>query len=307
MPRRDYYKILGVARDAKLREIKKKYRELAKKYHPDANNGSKKAEIQFKVLSEAYSTLGNAKKRREYDRKHPSRGPSRKRTTEDWSPPPGGRWGYGFGNYEARGRTQYDGSFDRTATEEPPPPDPDAPTRGFDLQFMIDVPFTTVALGGAVPYIYEKYVECGACVGTGESSGETCKTCEGKRRVVKEVFLDVKIPPGVADKYILRIQDEGGAGMNGGPPGDLFLKICTEPHPNFKRKKSDIYAETLISSELAEKGGTLNVETLDAVKTIEVEEGTLTGEELRLPGEGAAILWGKKRGDFIVKFAIADK
>ncbi len=79
MPRRDYYKILGVARDAKLREIKKKYRELAKKYHPDANNGSKKAEIQFKVLSEAYSTLGNAKKRREYDRKHPSRGPSRKR------------------------------------------------------------------------------------------------------------------------------------------------------------------------------------------------------------------------------------
>jgi DnaJ-class molecular chaperone len=172
---------------------------------------------------------------------------------------------------------------------------------------MIDVPFTTVALGGAVPYIYEKYVECGACVGTGESNGETCKTCEGKRRVVKEVSLDVKIPPGVADKYILRIQDEGGAGMNGGPPGDLFLKICTEPHPNFKRKKSDIYAETLISPELAEKGGTLNVETLDAVKTIEVEEGTLTGEELRLPGEGAAILWGKKRGDFIVKFAIADK
>lgn len=86
----------------------------------------------------------------------------------------------------------------------------------------------------------------------------------------------------------------------------MCLKICTQSHPSFKRKKNDIYAEVSISPELAEKGGTLKVETLDSMKTIAVEEGTLTGEELRLPGEGAAIMWGKKRGDFVVKFAVAD-
>jgi len=306
MPQRDYYKILGVTKDAKFREIKKNYRKLAKKYHPDANNGSKKAENQFKILSEAYSALSDSKKRREYDRKRSQQGPSRQRPNAGWSSPSGGRWGYGFGDQEERGRTRHEGPFNRTAAEDAPPPDPNAPTRGFDLQFMVNVDFVTVALGGTIPYTYEKYVQCGACGGSGESDAETCTECEGKRRVVAEVTLDVKIPPGVADQYVLRIQDEGGEGMNGGPPGDLFLKISAAPHPNFKRKKSDIYAEISIPLELAEKGGTLDIETLDSVKTIEVEEGTLTGEELRIPGEGAAILWGKKRGDFIVKFAIAD-
>ena len=94
--------------------------------------------------------------------------------------------------------------------------------------------------------------------------------------------------------------------MNDGPPGDLFLKICTKPHPVFKRKKNDIYMEVQIPPELAENGGPLDVETLDTVKTIEVEESTLTGEELRIPKNGAAILWGKKRGDLIIKFAIVD-
>ena len=171
---------------------------------------------------------------------------------------------------------------------------------------MVDVELVTVALGGTISYSYEKYVQCENCGGTGESSEKSCKECGGKRQVVREVPLEVKIPPGVADQTVRHIQDEGGEGINGGPPGDLFLKICTKPHPVFKRKKSDIYAEIPISPELAEKGGTLDIETLDSVKTIEVEEGTLTGEELRIPGEGAAILWGKKRGDLIIKFAIVD-
>jgi len=306
MAQRDYYKILGVAKNAKPKDIKKSYRERAKIFHPDANSGSKKSENQFKVLSEAYSILSDAKKRKEYDRKRSQQGATGRRSSKGWGSPSADRWGYGFGNQGSQGRTRQDGPFQQTAAEDPQPHDPNAPTRGFDLQFMVDVEFATVALGGTVLYSYEKYVRCQNCAGSGEYEDKKCKECQGKRQVVKEAFLDVKIPPGVADQYVLRLQNEGGEGINDGPPGDLFLKICTMPHSVFKRKKSDIYAEIPISQKLAEMGGKLDIQTLDAVKTIEVEEGTLTGEELRMPGNGAAILWGKKRGDLIIKFVITD-
>jgi len=306
MPQRDYYKILGVAKDAKPSEIKKSYRERAKIFHPDANKGSKKSENQFKVLSEAYGVLSNTKKRKEYDRKRSQKASSRRNPSKGWGSSGSDRWGYGFGNQESQGRTQQDRPFGQTAAEDPQPHDPNAPTRGFDLQFMVDVDFVTVALGGTIPYDYEKYVRCETCEGTGEIGEKTCEECGGKRQVVRETNLDVKIPPGVADQYVLRLQNEGGEGINGGPPGDLFLKVCTKPHPIFKRKKNDIYMEVQIPPELAENGGSLDIEMLDAVKTIEVEESTLTGEELRIPKNGAAILWGKKRGDLIIKFAIVD-
>lgn len=306
MPQRDYYKILGVAKNAKPSDIKKSYRERAKVFHPDVNKGSKKSENQFKVLSEAYNILSNAKKRKEYDRKRSQKGASRRRSYKGSGSPGADRWGYGFGNYESQGQARQEGPFRQTAAEDPQPHNPNAPTRGFDLQFMVDVEFVTVALGGTIHYSYEKYVRCDNCDGSGEYEEKTCNECQGKRQIVQEARLDVKIPPGVADQYVLRLQDEGGEGINGGPPGDLFLKICTMPHPVFKRKKSDVYAEIPISPKLAERGGKLDIQTLDALKTIEVEECTLTGEELRIPGKGAAILWGKKRGDLILKFVIMD-
>jgi molecular chaperone DnaJ len=303
--KRDYYKILGISKDAKPSEIKKSYRERAKIFHPDANKGSKKSENQFKVLSEAYGVLSDTKKRKEYDRKRSQKGPSRS-SSKGWGSSGPDRWGYGFGNQETKDQKQQGSPFGQTAAEDPQPHDPDAPTRGFDLQFMVDVDFVIVALGGVISYKYEKYVRCEDCKGTGETEEKICRECEGKRQIVKETDLSVKIPPGVADQYILRLQNEGGEGINDGPPGDLFLKICTMPHPIFKRKKNDVYMEVLIPQELAETGGSLDVEMLDTVKTIEVEECTLTGEELRIPKNGAAILWGKKRGDLIIKFAILD-
>ena len=306
MPQRDYYKILGVAKDAQAGEIKKSYRERAKKFHPDANNGSKKSESQFKLLSEAYSILSDARKRKEYDRRRSQKGSSRRRSSQGWGSQGDDRWGYGFGEQGSQSQTRQEGPFRQTAAEDPQPHDPNAPTRGFDLQFMVDVEFATVALGGTIPYIYEKYVRCENCESTGETDGKTCEECGGKRQVVREANLEVKIPPGVADKYVLRIPGEGGDGINEGPPGDLLLKVCTIPHPVFKRKKSDVWVEVPLSPELAEKGGNIEIQTLDSVKSIEVEECTLTGEELRIPGEGAAILWGKKRGDLIIKFVITD-
>jgi molecular chaperone DnaJ len=175
---------------------------------------------------------------------------------------------------------------------------------GFDLQFMADVPLATMAIGGVISYSYEKYLNCIACKGTGGTADGVCGVCGGKKQVVGPIRIDVSIPPGVADQYTLRIEGAGGEGKNGGPPGDLFLKLCAIPHPRLKRVKNDIHAQIEISSALAEKGGPLDVQLLDCVRTIQVEAGTLTGEEQRIPGEGAAINRGKKRGDFIVKFLV---
>ena len=303
---KNYYKILGVSRNATAETIKKKFRKLAKQHHPDTNAGSKKSEDKFKLVSEAYEILGNETKRRAYDRfsprdqssARPSRG-RRRRARNDKS-----RYGYGSG--ESAPRSEYREPFSQEGFQEEVSIDPNFPTRGFDLQFLVNVPLVTAALGGKVPLSYEKHVNCPHCGGIRKVVGQDCSACKGRRQIVKEVSIDVKIPPGIVDQYTLRMENKGGEGRNGGPPGDLLLKVCIQPHPNFNRVKSDIYSEVLISSELAEKGGDLEVSTLDSVMTIPVEEGTLAGEDYRIPGMGASVPWGKKRGDFIVKFAVAD-
>jgi len=183
--------------------------------------------------------------------------------------------------------------------------DPDMPSRGFDLQFMVNVPFVVAALGGQIPYTYDKHVTCPECRGSGTNDFEDpCAVCQGKQRVVETVTLDIDIPSGVADQYTLKFPRQGGAGRNGGPLGDLMAKVCIEKHPHFKKIKSDIHSVVTISPELAEKGGPLKIQMLDSTTTIQVEEGTLTGEEFRIPGAGSTQPWGKKRGDFVVKFQI---
>jgi len=303
---RNYYKILGVKPDADNDEIKKKYRALALKYHPDTNNNSKKAENQFKLIAEAYETLSDKKKRAEYERQRAYSASSS--SSAKGGPGFSDFGGYGFGdNFKSRSRHR-EGPF--RADNGPPPteeefrPDPNAPTAGFDLQFMVDVPFKTMALGGKIPYSYEKYVNCPDCEGLGRLEGKDCSRCNGKKQIVKSVSIEIKVPPGVADQYTIRIEGKGGEGKNGGPPGNLLIKVCAISHPKFKRSKNDIYSDVEIPFELAELGGPLEVETLNAKHTIHVEEGTLTGEEYRIPGQGCAILWGKKRGDFVVRFQV---
>ena len=300
---RDYYKILGITAKTPKKDIKKKYRELAKKYHPDTNQGSKEAEDKFKIVSEAYEVLSNALKRKEYDRQ-------RSYKTQSRAQPSGGRPAWdreppgGFGRRPPPGgNEQY---YQEPFAAEPEPVDPNMPTSGFDLQFIIDVPLPIVALGGVIPYSYEKYVKCQDCDGSGMQGDDECPVCQGKQLKVRSVTLNVKIPPGVANQYTLAIIKEGGEGKNGGPPGELFLKINTLPHPKFKRIKNDIISEVIISRKLANEGGTLIVDTLNGSKTIQVEEGTLIGEEFLIPGEGAAISWGKKRGAMIIKFNIEE-
>ena len=295
----NYYKVLGVTQKTSKADLKKKYRELAKKYHPDTNSGSKSAEDKFKIISEAYDVLSDAKKRKSYDRErsYQKRSPRQPKGQPNWNSPPGG-----FGKGPNDNQQRYEEPF----AQEPEPVDPDMPTSGFDLQFMIDVPLPDAALGGTINYSYDKYVRCEECEGTGTQGSDECSECQGKQLVVRPVTLDVKIPPGVADQYTLSFIKKGGEGRNGGPPGDLFLRVCVQPHPKFKRVKNDIIHEVTISSKLAEEGGAFEVETLNGTTSIQVEEETLIGEELRVPGEGSAIGWGKKRGDLIIKFNIEE-
>ena len=304
---KNYYKILGVARNATADAIKKKFRKLAKEHHPDTNAGNKKSEDKFKIISEAYEILGDEKKRQAYDRQTPQGQPRRARTSsrrrrsqrDEKS-----RYGYGFS--ESGKRTEYREPFTESEFQEEASIDPDFPTRGIDLQYMIDVPLVTAALGGKLPLAYEKFVNCGDCRGFGTENGLDCPACQGKGQTVGQLSLDIDIPPGIMDQYTLRLENRGGEGRNGGPPGDMLVKVCIQPHPHFKRVKTDIYAEVAISPQLAEEGGPLKVQTLDSIQTIQVEEGTLTGEDYRIIGAGASVPWGKKRGDFIVKFAVAD-
>ncbi|MDH5761451.1 MAG: J domain-containing protein [Nitrospinota bacterium] len=303
---KDYYKILGVNKSSKVSDIKKRYRELARKHHPDTNQGSQKSEEQFKQISEAYEVLGNAKKRKEYDqlRTNGRRGRSAHspgNRNEPYNDP------FDFGRqYTRQGpRENRQDPFSQPPFADEPVMDPDMPTRGFDLQFMVDVPFVVAALGGTIPYTYDKHVTCPECKGSGVNDFEDpCTECQGKQRVVKTVTLDIDIPSGVADQYTLKFPRQGGSGRNGGPLGDLMVKVCIEKHPHFKKVKSDVHSVVAISPELAEKGGLLEIQLLDSKTTIHVEDGTLTGEELRIPGAGSTQPWGKKRGDFVVKFRI---
>jgi DnaJ-class molecular chaperone len=303
---KNYYKVLGLSRSATADAIKKKYRKLAKEHHPDTNAGSKKSEDKFKKVSEAYEVLGDEKKRQAYDRmftgEQNEAGPSsrrRRRARSDQSR-------YGYGSSDSGPRNEYREPFSGQGFQEEVKIDPNFPTRGFDLQFFINVPLVTASLGGKIPFSYDKYVNCTECSGPIDAVGNNCPACKGKRQVVKNVSIDVTVPPGIVDQYTLRMENKGGDGRNGGPPGDLLLKVCIEPHPSFNRINSDIYAEVVISSELAENGGNLEVKTLDSVKIIPVEEGTLSGEDYRIPGQGASVPWGKKRGDFIIKFSVAE-
>jgi len=300
---KDYYKILGVAQNANAQAIKKKYRALAREHHPDTNKGSKKSEEKFKLISEAYGVLSNTKKRKTYDRLR-ANGAHRTHT--------GGRPGprsdpFDFGRkYQRRGpRGEQQGQNAGPTFEEEPVIDPDIPTRGFDLQFLVDVPLATACLGGTLAYTYDKHVACTACNMSGKTADyEKCPVCEGSTRVVESATVNVAIPPGVQDQYTLRLPNLGGAGRNGGPPGDLLIKVCIQPHPKFKRVKNHVYTEVTIPRSLAEHGGPLEVETLESVQTIQVEENTLTGEEVRIRGAGAFEPWGKQRGDLLIKFRV---
>ncbi|CAD7768605.1 Chaperone protein DnaJ [Candidatus Methanoperedenaceae archaeon GB37] len=338
--KRDYYEILGVKRDASTDEIKKAYRRLAMKYHPDKNK-SPDAEEKFKEISEAYGVLSDETKRAQYDR-YGHEGIDNRYTQEDIFRSAHfedifGDLGFDFGGsifdifFGERSRSS------RYSRRE----------RGRDLVYELEIPLKTAAFGGERVIEIPKRVTCETCGGSGARPGSmprtcqtcggtgqirraqttpfgrfvttsVCTTCQGRGSVIEEVCttcqgrgvverrkkVSVKIPAGIDDGARLRMSGEGEAGERGAPPGDLYIDIRVMPDPVFKREGDDVIVEEPISITQAALGGEIRVPTLKGHARIKIPPGTQSGKTFRLKGCGIPHLHGYGRGDQLVRVVV---
>lgn len=317
----EYYEILGVPRNATQAEIKKAFRSLALKYHPDRNPGNKEAEEKFKEINEAYSVLSDPEKRANYDRYGRAEGV-----------------GAGFGAFTGAGfgdifEDIFGDFFGFTGQRRP------RPAKGNDLRYDLEITLEESAFGtekeinipkwetcstcsgsGSKPGkgpvgcpqckgtghirfqqgFFSVSKTCGSCNGTGKIVTDPCTTCKGDGKVKKVRTLSIKVPPGVDSGSRLRMSGEGDPGVYGGPPGDLYIVIDIRKHPVFLRKGNDIYCQVNISFPQAVLGAEIEVPTLEAPSTLKVPPGTQSGKAFHLRGKGIPRLGGHGRGDEIV-------
>ncbi len=282
-PKRDYYDILGVSRDADEKEIKRAFRRLARKHHPDVNPGNKQAEARFKEISEAYQVLGHPEKRQKYDQFG--------HAGEMWAQPgagaPGGyTWSANFGNLDdlleellgGRGGPRGRGA------------------RGQDLRFEIELTLEEAARGVTREITLSLPQTCPRCQGAGLlGGGALCATCGGSGRTEYPKRLEVRIPPGVHTGSRIRLAGQGVAG------GDLYLIPKIAPHPVFRRRGDDLECEIPVTYTEAALGGEIEVPTLEGRVKMKLPAGTSGGQRLRLAGKGMPRAKGGGRGDLYVQ------
>ncbi|MDP3702428.1 MAG: molecular chaperone DnaJ [Hylemonella sp.] len=314
--KRDFYEILGVAKNASEEDIKKAYRKLAMKHHPDRNQGdsAKVAEEKFKEAKEAYEMLSDAQKRAAYDQ-HGHAG-----VDPNMRGGPGDGFGGGFadafgdifgdmfgqqrGGRGAGGRQVYRGSDLSYAMEITL----EEAARGKDAQIRIPSwdncdtcrgtgakpgtqvkPCSTCHGTGSVQMrqgFFSVQQTCPHCQGTGKIIPEPCTSCQGQGRIKRQKTLEVKIPAGIDDGMRIRSTGNGEPGMNGGPPGDLYIEIRLRKHDIFERDGDDLHCAVPISFVTAALGGEIEVPTLAGKAAIDIPEGTQTGKQFRLRGKG---------------------
>ncbi|MCM8772248.1 MAG: molecular chaperone DnaJ [Candidatus Omnitrophica bacterium] len=333
--KKDYYEILGVPKDASIDEIKKAYRDLALKYHPDRNPGNKEAEEKFKEITEAYEVLSDPEKRKIYDMYgHAGFGPTGFDWTQDFSRV---RMDFSdiFGDIFSDFFSDIFGpEFTRTRTKR---------TKGSDLEYRIYISLKEVATGTEKYINISRFDECPECNGTGSKtkSGKiTCPTCHGRGKVVKtsgfltisqtcpkckgegEILSDpcqncrgtgrirnthkikVKIPAGVEDGVSLRLKGEGDVGPYGGERGDLYVTVFIEKDPFFERDGEDLYIEVPITVTQAVLGDEIEVPTLTGKVKVKIPPGTQNGTLLRLKNLGLPKMSGYGKGDLILKIKV---
>jgi molecular chaperone DnaJ len=348
----DYYATLGVRRDAKPEEIRKAYRRLARKYHPDVNPGNKAAEEKFKELSQAYEILGDDKKRQVYDQygfysdNIPPGGPVPGASTGAGAPGVDFS-GFDFSNFdnvdtetEKRGgfRDIFSQLFNRPGPREE---EVEGPQKGSDIEHQMHLGFWDAIRGTQVRITVGRQETCPTCKGTGSAGGarvtctvcggtgkatrqagtmrftltcpqcggtgrqrRPCQACGGRGVVQKPESFEVRIPPGVDTGSRVRVPGKGNAGINGGPPGDLYIVTEVEPHPIFERKGDNIYVKVPVTVAEAALGAKVEVPTLVGPSTIKIPPGTQSSQKLRLRGKGAPSLRGEAHGDQFVEVQV---
>lgn len=317
----DYYKVLGVPRGASDDEIKKVYRKLARKYHPDLNPGNKDAEARFKELSAANDVLSDPEKRRNYDQFGDPAGPAA-------AAPGGGFQGFPFDGFE-----DFFSGFGGSRRS--------GPERGEDLQHTLRVSFRDAFQGTRVSLSVRRTDTCKACQGSGDGPGAkaTCPTCQGKGHLERGIGffksrqpcpacggagkaaprcadcqghgktgvtenVNIGIPAGVEDGTKLRVPGKGEAGRRGGGPGDLYLHVQVEADAMFERRGANLYLSLPVSFTEAALGAKVEVPTPEGHSTIKIPPATQSGSKLRLKGQGMPVPKSAQRGDLIAEVQV---
>ena len=340
--KRDYYEVLEVTRTVTEEELKKAYRKLAVKHHPDKNPGNAKAEERFKELGEAYDVLSDADKRAAYDRY--------------------GHAAFAQGGGAARGADPFDlfrevfggmaggdasgaggGIFDQIFGGGGRSVDREGRQRGSDLRYDLQIKLEEAAAGVEKEIEITKLAICDVCNGAGAEAGSqavTCKTCQGRGQVItsrgffqvsqtcprcrgtgtiiekpcrtcvgegrveRTSRIKLKIPAGIEDGARLRSTRNGEAGIRGGPPGDLYVVIHVAEHPVFQREEDNLYCDVPISFVTATLGGEIKVPTLEGQAALKIPAGTQSGSVFKLRGKGIAELNTKVRGDLLTRVVV---
>ena len=302
-PRKNYYESLGVSEDASADDVRKAFRRLAKKYHPDVNPGNRSAEAKFKEINEAHEVLSDGKKRAEYDA-------IRKGAFAGWGGPsgdprrqPGEPGGFGrsgpfryeetvdFGDIIGdllRGQ----GGFGRTA-------------RGGDLALDLEVDFLDMARGAVKEVSYNRAKACPSCGGMGRSGRRGCADCLGAGVKPVPETIRVKIPAGARDGASIRVPGKGEEAAPHGGAGDLVIRLTMLPHPYFRRSGSDVLVDVPVNYSEAVNGAKVTVPTIDGPVTVSVPPGSSSGVKLRLKGKGVPVPGKSGRGDHYAVLHVA--
>jgi len=307
MAGKDYYDKLGVKRDASEQEIKRAYRRLARKFHPDVNPGDKSAEAKFKEINEAHEVLSDKEKRQKYDQfgdqwqyaDQFNKAREQQKAYRDFSQS-GGAQGFRFeegdldslfGDLFGGTRT---GAFSRRAR----------PRRGRDIEYPVEVTLEEAYHGTNRILNLENEEPCPTCNGTGRIQNVLCATCHGSGLVARRKRLEVKIPAGVKDGSRVRIAGKGEPGYGGGGSGDLYLATSVKPHHQFERKGDNLYVEVTVPLTLAVLGGEVQVPTPKGKLALKIPPETQNGRTFRLARQGMPHLGNSSRGDLLAKVKV---